>query len=105
MKWYMGLGAAIWLSIILMPVLNELAGSFYDDNHVFFALEAVCVIAFAVSFILAGHGQPSNPDLSRTAGRPPAATLPSPGKTAAPTETPRQPADQIQHATQAIADS
>lgn len=103
-KWYMGLGAVIWLSIILMPVLNELAGPFYDNNHIFFALEAACVIAFAVSFILAGHGQPSNPDLSRTSGQPPAATLPSPGKAAVPTETPRQPADQIQHATQVNAD-
>jgi hypothetical protein len=101
----MGLGAGIWLSIILMPVLNALAGSFYDNNHVFFALEAVCVIAFAVSFILAGHGRPSNPDLSSVAGQPPAATLPIPAEAAAPTQTARQPVGQAQHASQADADS
>ena len=60
---------SIGLSIILMPVLNALAGSFYDNNHVFFALEAVCVIAFAVSFILAGHGRPSKPG-PQQCGRP-----------------------------------
>jgi multisubunit Na+/H+ antiporter MnhB subunit len=64
-KWrancYRGLGALIWLSIVLMPVLNVLAGSFYDDNHVFFILETICVMAFAVSFILKGHRQPGDP--------------------------------------------
>ena len=63
---YMGLGALIWLSIILMPTLNALAGSFYDGNHVFFILETICVMAFAVSFILKGHGQPSNPDWDKS---------------------------------------
>jgi hypothetical protein len=77
-NWYMALGALIWLSIILMPALNSLAGSFYDDNHVFFLLETVCVMAFAVSFILKGHGQPSDPGLDRTAGQPPAAAIPLP---------------------------
>ena len=66
---YMGLGALIWLSIILMPTLNWLGGSFYDNNHVFFILETICVMAFAVSFILKGHGQPSNPVLDATAGK------------------------------------
>jgi len=42
-NWYMALGALIWLSIILMPTLNWLAGSFYDNNHVFIILETVCV--------------------------------------------------------------
>jgi hypothetical protein len=69
-KWYIGLGALIWLSIILMPVLSWLAGSFYNDNHVFFILETVCVMAFAVSFILKGHGQPSDPGFDNTAGQP-----------------------------------
>ena len=64
---YMGLGALIWLSVILMPVLNALAASFYDGNHVFFILETVCVVAFAVSFILKGHGQPGNPDFDKVA--------------------------------------
>jgi hypothetical protein len=54
-NWYMAFGALIWLSIILMPTLNSLAGPFYDNNHVFFILETVCVMAFAVSFILKGH--------------------------------------------------
>ena len=66
-KCYMGLGALIWLSIVLMPTLKVLATSFYDDNHVFFILETVCVMAFAVSFILKGHGQPSDPDLDKMA--------------------------------------
>lgn len=57
----MALGALIWLSILLMPTLNSLAGSFYNSNHVFFILETVCVMAFAVSFILNGHAQPSDP--------------------------------------------
>jgi hypothetical protein len=62
-KWrancYMGLGALIWLSIILMPALNALARSFYDDNHVFFILETMCVMAFAVSFIRIRPGSTS----------------------------------------------
>jgi hypothetical protein len=73
-KWrancYRGLGALIWLSIVLMPVLNALAGSFYDDNHVFFILETICVMAFAVSFILKGDGQPSGPDPDKEAAQP-----------------------------------
>lgn len=68
-NWYRAFGALIWLSIILMPVLNWLGGSFYDDNHIFFILETVCVMAFAVSFILKGHGQPSNPGLDKAAGQ------------------------------------
>jgi hypothetical protein len=67
---YMGLGALIWLSIILMPTLNALARSFYDDNHVFFILETICVMAFAVSFILKGHGQPSDPNSDKMAEQP-----------------------------------
>ena len=58
-NWYMALGALIWLSIILMPALNSLASSFYDHEHVFLILETVCVMAFAVSFILKGHGRPA----------------------------------------------
>jgi hypothetical protein len=77
-NWYMALGALIWLSIILMPVLNWLAGSFYDNDHVFLILEAVCVIAFAVSFILKGHGQPSDPGLDRAADQPPLAVISPP---------------------------
>jgi hypothetical protein len=74
-NWYMTLGALIWLSVILMPVLNWLAASFYDDNHVFLILETVCVMAFSVSFILKGHGQPSDPGFDRTAGEPPSAAI------------------------------
>jgi len=74
-NWYMALGALIWLSVILMPVLNWLAASFYDDNHVFIILETVCVMAFSVSFILKGHGQPSDPGFDRTAGEPPSAAI------------------------------
>jgi hypothetical protein len=95
-KWrancYMGLGALIWLSIILMPTLNALARSFYDDNHVFFILETICVMAFAVSFILKGHGQPSDPGLAKRAADQSlsaAMRLPASGDTA-PTETPPQ---------------
>jgi hypothetical protein len=88
-NWYRAFGALIWLSIILMPVLNWLGGSFYDDNHIFFILETVCVMAFAVSFILKGHGQPSNPDLDKAAGR----LLPADTDTA-PTEVLQQPASQ-----------
>ena len=77
-NWYMVFGALIWLSIILMPMLNWLASSFYDNHHVFFILETVCVMAFAVSFILKGHGQPSDPGLDKMAGRPPFAATPPP---------------------------
>jgi hypothetical protein len=92
---YMGLGALIWLSIILMPTLNALAGSFYDNNHVFFILEAICVIAFAVSFILKGHGQPNNPGFNKVAEHPPPAAirLLADGDIAH-AGTPRQPAGQ-----------
>jgi len=98
-KWrlycYMGLGALIWLSIILMPVLNALAGSFYDNNHVFFILETICVMAFAVSFILKGHGEPSNPDFNNVAKQPPAAALHAlADKVTAPAGTPREAAGQ-----------
>jgi hypothetical protein len=73
---YLGLGAVIWLSVVLMPTLNAVASSFYNSNHIFFVLESVCVIAFAVSFILKGHGQPSDPDFATMAAKPPArATL------------------------------
>jgi hypothetical protein len=74
-NWYMALGALIWLSIILMPTLNWLASSFYDSNHVFLILETVCVMAFAVSFILKGHGQPSDPGFDKAADQPPAAAI------------------------------
>lgn len=71
LKWrancYRGLGALIWLSLVLMPVLSALAGSFYDDNHGFFILETICVTAFAVSFILKGRGQPGDPGLDEGA--------------------------------------
>ncbi len=74
-NWYMALGSLIWLSIILMPTLNWLASSFYDSDHVFFILETVCVMAFAVSFILKGHGQLSDLGLDKTAGQPPFAAV------------------------------
>jgi len=77
-KWYMAFGALIWLSIILMPVLSSLAGSFYNDNHLFFALETVCVMAFAVSFILKGHGQLSDPTLDDGAADHPARSAAAP---------------------------
>jgi hypothetical protein len=80
-KWrvpcYRGLGVVILLSIILMPMLNWLAGSFYDDHHVFFILEAICVMAFAVSFILKGHGQANDPHLNAMAGEPPGRAVPA----------------------------
>jgi hypothetical protein len=79
-KWrvncYKGLGALIWLSIALMPTLNALADSFYNDNHVFFILETICVMAFAVSFILKGHGQPSDAGFAKVAAQPPLAATP-----------------------------
>ena len=67
---YRGLGAVIWLSIILMPTLSALAGSFYNDNRVFFILETICVLAFSASFILKGHGQPCDRDYSLKAKTP-----------------------------------
>ncbi|HEX6526577.1 MAG TPA: hypothetical protein VF070_42155, partial [Streptosporangiaceae bacterium] len=67
---YMALGALIWLSIILMPTLSALVGSFYNGSHVFFILETVCVMAFAVSFIVKGHGQPSDRYSDKMAERP-----------------------------------
>ena len=75
---YRALGALIWLAIVLMPTLNWLASSFYDSNHVFLILETVCVMAFAVSFILKGHGQPSSPDFDKTADQVPSAALRTP---------------------------
>lgn len=94
-KWraptYRGLGAAIWLSVILMPVLNSVARSFYNDSHLFFILEAICVVAFAVSFILKGHFQPTDPDFSRIAEQtPPAAMRALADKFSTPAQTPRQ---------------
>jgi hypothetical protein len=92
---YMALGALMWLSIILMPTLSSLVGSFYDSNHIFFILEAVCVIAFAISFTLKGHGQPSDPGFGKTAGQPPFAAIRlSADGGIAHTRTPQQPANQ-----------
>jgi hypothetical protein len=72
---YRALGALIWLSVVLMPTLNWLVSSFYDDNHIFLILETVCVMAFAVSFILKGHGQPSDRCFDKTAGQQPSAAI------------------------------
>jgi len=92
-NWYMALGALIWLSVILMPVLNSLAGSFYDGNHVFITLETVCVMAFAGSFILKGHGEPADSGLDQAAAQPPRAVIhPAAGEDAAHARTPYQPA-------------
>jgi hypothetical protein len=82
-KWrtacYVSFGALIWLSLILMPTLNLVAGSFYDNDHVFFILETVCVMAFAISFILKGHGQINDPEFSKAAEQPrPLAAVPVP---------------------------
>jgi hypothetical protein len=77
-NWYMALGALIWLSIILMPLLNWLASSFYDSDHVFFILETVCVMAFSVSFILDGHGEPGDRELDKAAGQLPRDRQPIP---------------------------
>jgi hypothetical protein len=94
-NWYMAFGALIWLSIILMPTLNWLAGAFYDNDHVFFILETVCVMAFAVSFILKGHGQPGDPGLDRAAGQPPYIAIhPLADADTAYKRTPRQSAEQ-----------
>jgi len=79
--WYMAFGALIWLSIILMPTLNWLARSFYDDNNVFFILETICVMAFAVSFILKGHGQPGNRIFDKRAEQQPSAAIRPPAET------------------------
>jgi len=94
-KWYMAFGVLIWLSISLMPMLNSLAASFYDNHHVFFILETVCVTAFAVSFILKGHGQPCDPELGTAAGQPPnAAVRPAAGADSRHSKNPHQPAGQ-----------
>jgi hypothetical protein len=37
--------------------------------------QTVCVMAFAVSFILKGHGQPSDPGFDKTADQPPSAVI------------------------------
>jgi len=76
-NWYRALGALIWLSIVLMPALSSLAASFYNHDHVFLILETVCVMAFAASFILKGHGQPGNREFDRAAGRPSPAAVSS----------------------------
>lgn len=94
-KWrastYRGLGVTIWLSVILMPILNAVARSFYNDSHLFFVLETICVVAFAVSFILKGHGQPSDPEFARIAEQaPPAAMRALADRFSPPAQTPRQ---------------
>jgi hypothetical protein len=58
-----------------------------------YRLETVCVMAFAVSFILKGHGQPSDPGLDQTAGQPPSAAIrPPAGEDTAHARTRHQPA-------------
>ena len=72
---YRALGALIWLSIALMPTLSWLVSSFYNNQHVFFILETVCVMAFAGSFILKGHGQPGDRELDKAASTPSRAAI------------------------------
>ena len=55
--WYRGLGAVIWLSLVLMLLLNKYAVSFFDQNHIFFILESLCVIAFSLAFIIKGNAR------------------------------------------------
>jgi hypothetical protein len=69
-NWYRALGALIWLSIALAPALSYLASSFYNNEHVFIILETVCVMAFAASFILRGHGHPGDLGPDEAAGEP-----------------------------------
>lgn len=52
---FRGLGFTIWAAIVAMVVLNLLVPEFYRRTHLFFWLESVCVVAFAVSFILKGY--------------------------------------------------
>lgn len=77
-NWYRAFGALIWLSIVLMPALSSLAGSFYNSDHVFLILETVCVMAFSVSFIL--RGQPAEQGLDEAADEPPYAVASSPAE-------------------------
>ncbi len=67
-NWYRALGALIWLAIALMAALSLLASSFYNNEHVFIILETVCVMAFAASFILRGHGHPGDLGPDEAAG-------------------------------------
>ncbi len=69
-NWYRALGALIWLAIALMAALSLLASSFYNNEHVFIILETVCVMAFAASFILRGHGHPGDLGPDEAAGEP-----------------------------------
>ena len=93
-NWYMALGALIWLSIILMPTLNWLASSFYDNDHVFHPgdglRDGICRVIH-----LKGHGQPGAPGLDRAAGQPPYTAIHAlDDADAAHKRTPRQPAGQ-----------
>jgi hypothetical protein len=74
-NWYRALGALIWLSIALMPALGLLASSFYNNEHVFIILETVCVMAFAASFILRGHGKQVDGGPDAAAGEPAPAAI------------------------------
>jgi hypothetical protein len=94
-KWrphcYRSLGALIWLSIVLIAALDWLARSFCDDYHVVFILETICVVAFSVSFILKGHGQPSDRYFSEMAEQqpPPARRRPPDGGDAVHAQAPQ----------------
>lgn len=59
---YRALGFTIWVAIIAMIALHGLVPDFYQRTHLFFWLESVCVIAFAVSFILKGQLRCTPPD-------------------------------------------
>ncbi|WP_019203537.1 hypothetical protein [Tsukamurella sp. 1534] len=52
---YRALGFTIWAAIVAMVALNALVPEFYRRTNLFFWLESVCVIAFAVSFVLKGY--------------------------------------------------
>ncbi len=52
---YRALGGIIWAAIVLMVVLDHTIPALYNRGHVFFWLEALCVIAFSLSFILKGR--------------------------------------------------
>ncbi len=54
---YRGFGLLILGSIVAMPVLNRvMTPSSFESYHVFFILEAVCVMSFSLSFIAKGKG-------------------------------------------------
>jgi general stress protein CsbA len=54
---YKGCGLLIWVTIVLMIVLNLAIEKTYTEYHGLYWLETICVLSFSASFIVKGYSE------------------------------------------------